>query len=158
MGDVACSASRVAHVPLGHEVWRFCPPQLARAHLRSTIKNQDMTHNVEPKSTGPPSNCVPLRPFQRPPPTKRRRLRMDAVRQSEVRHQSLRIKCRTEIENAYTVLALEQLRRDRGERLLFALAEAVAALFTPPTIPSPEPMCSEAKPNISRHQISDTQR
>ena len=81
---------------------------------------------------------------------------MDAVRQSEVRHQSLRIECRTEIENAYTVLALEQLRQDRGERLLFALADAVAALLTPPTIPSPEPMCSEAKPKQIEAAISDT--
>jgi hypothetical protein len=55
---------------------------------------------------------------------------MDAVRQSEIRRRSLKIERRTEIENGYTVLALEQSRHERGEQLLLALAEAVAAPLT----------------------------
>lgn len=81
---------------------------------------------------------------------------MEAVRASEERYQREKFERQTEIENAFTVLALDQLRHERGERLLAALAEAVFSILTQSANQSePGAMALHGETNISR-QASDT--
>lgn len=81
---------------------------------------------------------------------------MEAVRASEERYQREKIERQTEIENAFTVLTLDQVRHARGERLLKALAEAVFSILTQSANQSePEGAALHGETNISR-QASDT--